>query len=106
MACVNQNSVRGKSITKIKKEVFLSGQDGNRGYLVQSIIGLLESLKETGWSKVTIEADHISDKVDVAWHGKDRVKVSQVKSSINQISKANALKWAIELEESCQADEY
>ncbi|EOB4122050.1 RNA helicase domain-containing protein [Vibrio alginolyticus] len=84
----------------------MSGQDGNRGYLVQSIIGLLESLKETGWSKVTIEADHISDKVDVAWHGKDRVKVSQVKSSINQISKANALKWAIELEESCQADEY
>tara|TARA_B100000809_G_scaffold60903_1_gene57507 strand:+ start:448 stop:642 length:195 start_codon:yes stop_codon:yes gene_type:complete len=48
----------------------LSGQDGNRGYLIQSIIALLESLNKTDWDEVTIEPDHISDKVDVAWIGK------------------------------------
>jgi len=82
----------------------LSGKDGNRGYLIQSIIALLESLHDIDWTTVTIEADHISDKVDVAWQGEKGTKVSQVKSSINQISKANATKWATELKEQSQAD--
>jgi hypothetical protein len=84
----------------------LSGQDGNRGYLIQSIIALLESLNDNDWTTVTIEADYISDKVDVAWQGIKGTKVSQVKSSINQISKSNAVKWATELKENSKADEY
>ncbi|MCA2018655.1 hypothetical protein LDJ79_21245 [Vibrio tritonius] len=84
----------------------MSGQDGNRGYLIQSIIALLESLNDNDWTTVTIEADHISDKVDVAWQGIKGTKVSQVKSSINQISKSNAVKWASELKEQSKANEY
>lgn len=84
----------------------MSGQDGNRGYLIQAIIALLESLNQTDWSEVTIEADHISDKVDVAWSGHFGTRVCQVKSSINQISKPDAIKWAEELEGQSQAEEY
>lgn len=84
----------------------MSGQDGNRGYLIQSIIALLESLNNTDWNEVTIEPDHISDKVDVAWSGNAGTKVSQVKSSINQISRPDVIKWAEELEDQSLADEY
>lgn len=84
----------------------MSGQDGNRGYLLQSIIALLESLNEDDWDEITIEADEISQKVDIAWRSLDGLKVTQVKSSINQISKSLAEKWASELETSTSADEY
>lgn len=84
----------------------MSGQDGSRGYLVQSIIALLKSLDTNDWSEVTIEADSISGKVDIAWRSNDGLEVHQVKSSINQISKSLAKKWAYELESQTDADRY
>ena len=69
----------------------MGGQEGNRGYLVQAIIALLESLNDLEWTSVTVEPDHASQQVDVLWEHKTGRKATQVKSSGNQISKADAV---------------
>lgn len=85
--------------------MFLSGQDGNRGYLIQSVIALLESLNCSDWDQLTLEPTLISDKVDISWSGATLTKACQVKSSINQINLPDVQKWANELEQQSTADE-
>jgi hypothetical protein len=75
----------------------MGGQEGNRGYLVQAIIALLRSLEGSSWEAVTIEPDAASEKVDVRWITNNRTRAIQIKSSRNQIGKANAERWAAEL---------
>ena len=75
----------------------MGGKEGNRGYLVQTIIALLESLNDDTWISVTIEPEHISEKVDVKWEGPSFRRLAQIKSSINQIGKSDAEQWATEL---------
>lgn len=84
----------------------LSGQDGNRGYLIQTVIALLESLNRSDWNQLTLEPTHSSDKVDISWYGETATRVCQVKSSINQINQPDAQKWAEELEQQSTADEF
>ncbi|KAB0669044.1 hypothetical protein F6V30_14510 [Oryzomonas sagensis] len=83
----------------------MSGQDGNRGYLIQSVIALLESLNRSDWDQLTLEPTHVSDKIDISWSGASSTKACQVKSSINQISISDVQKWANELEQQSTADE-
>ena len=85
--------------------MFLSGQDGNRGYLIQTVIALLESLNRSDWDRLTLEPTHASDKVDISWYGATATRACQVKSSINQINQPDVQKWAEELEQQSTADE-
>jgi hypothetical protein len=82
----------------------VGGREGNRGYLIQAAIALLESLTDPHWESVTLEPNHASEKIDVEWIGKAGRKAIQVKSSINQISKADAEQWADDLQKSKVAD--
>lgn len=84
----------------------MNGQDGNRGYLVQALIAVLRSLSDMSWISVAIEPNNTSEKVDIRWETDSQVRVVQVKSSRNQISKAQVTTWATELKQSCTADEY
>lgn len=64
------------------------GQPAIRGYLVQTLIGLLELLDgKRPWTSVTLEPNVDSEKVDILWEFPDSTKAVQVKSSQNPFSK-------------------
>lgn len=85
----------------------MNGALALRGFLLQTIIGLLEILEqENSFSEIGIEPDIGSEKVDIIIVNPQRKKVIQVKSSQNQISTALVNGWATELITSIQADEY
>jgi hypothetical protein len=84
----------------------MSGQAGARGYLVQTLICVLDSLEEPKWQSLIIEPNLTSDKADVIWYYPDRTKVVQIKHSQNQINWAMVKAWAEELEQSIQVEEY
>ena len=46
----------------------MSGQAGARGYLVQSLICVLNSIDDHQWHSLSIEPNLASDKVDVIWY--------------------------------------
>lgn len=76
----------------------MSGRDGTRGYLYQTVASVLNSLNENNWVSVEVEPDSDNDKIDVRWKYEDHTKkVTQVKSSINSITKANIIKWMDEI---------
>lgn len=70
-----------------------------RGFLVQTLIGLLEALEdEATWTSVTLEPDVDSEKVDILWMFPGRrSKAVQVKSSQNPFNKGDVTRWAEEL---------
>lgn len=82
----------------------MSGKDGNRGYLVQTVIAVLEALQSADWHTITLEPAHQSEKVDILREGAGHTKMTQVKSSFRKIGKADAGRWAKELEENTKAD--
>lgn len=85
----------------------MSGQSGIRGYLIQTIITVLNSLADDEWNSIIVEPDIGNDKVDILWEYSDRQKVSQVKSSQNQITLGMATGWCQELEANVpEANEY
>jgi tetratricopeptide (TPR) repeat protein len=84
----------------------MSGQAGARGYLVQSLICVINSIDDRQWHSLSIEPNLASDKVDVIWYYSDRTKVVQIKHSQNQITWAMVKTWAEELEKSIQVEEY
>ncbi|MBD2014306.1 HEAT repeat domain-containing protein [Microcoleus sp. FACHB-53] len=84
----------------------MSGQAGARGYIVQTLIGVLDSLEDREWHFLSIEPNIASDKVDVIWYYPERTKVVQVKHSQNQINWGMVKAWAEELEKSIEAQEY
>ncbi len=77
-----------------------------RGYLVQTLVVLLEALDGEDWISVTLEPDHISEKIDILWRYKDTTKAVQVKSSVNPFTDTAVKGWARDLEASRDADEY
>lgn len=83
----------------------MGGKDGNRGYLIQATIALLESLSDLDWTTLIIEPDHESEKIDILWKNATQSKAVQVKSSINQIDLIHAKKWADELEGGSTAED-
>jgi len=85
----------------------MSGALALRGFLLQTIIGLLEILEEeNSFSEIGLEPDIASEKVDIIIVKAARKKVIQVKSSQNQISTPLVNNWATELKASIHADEY
>lgn len=66
----------------------------------------LESHNDRSWLKITIESDSEAEKFDIHWERPNSKRVAQVKSSKNQIRKANAKKGATELKSNAAADEY
>lgn len=76
----------------------MGGREGGRGYLYQSIATLIGSLRDKKWKYVQVEPDSKDDKVDIMWEYLDnKVKVVQVKSSQNNISKSQIITWLKEL---------
>ena len=84
----------------------MGGQSGVKGYLLQTLVCLLDALNEDeNWVEVAIEPNGESEKVDIAWLFKDDSKKKvQVKHSQLQISVGMATRWAVELESSTDAD--
>lgn len=78
----------------------MGGQAGVRGYLIQALIAVLNSLnKKDKWISVSVEPNDESEKVDICWkYENSKVKVVQVKSTENSFSYAHAKKWSEELE--------
>ncbi len=76
------------------------GQPSIRGYLIQTLIALLDALaKDRPWEYVRLEpADPELEKIDLLWEQATGTRAVQVKSSQNQIGKADAERWAGELE--------
>ena len=77
-----------------------------RGYLVQTLVALLEALDNKDWLSVTLEPDHVSEKIDLLWEYPGSTKAVQVKSSVNPFEDAAVNRWARDLEASKGADEY
>ncbi|MBE7556683.1 MAG: hypothetical protein HS126_37005 [Anaerolineales bacterium] len=85
----------------------MSGSDGIRGYLVQTMVSILEALQsEEPWEAVALEPNHESEKVDIKWHFPGYTKVIQVKSSRNIFSKRAVETWCLDLRNSTEADVY
>jgi hypothetical protein len=77
-----------------------------RGYLVQTLVALLDALGDQTWVAITLEPEHKSEKIDLLWQYPGRTKAVQVKSSINPFEDADVKRWARDLEASKGADEY
>ena len=84
----------------------MSGQTGMRGYMLQSIICVLDSFRDSEWTSITIEPNIAGDKVDILWKYPNKTKAYQVKSSQNQITKGDCTNWVKELETYHVCDEY
>jgi len=87
----------------------VGGREAIRGFSIQTLICLLDSLQanEGTWVAVTIEPDSINEKADIFWEfsgGGSRLQ--QVKSSKNQIGLADVVSWCKELKASGQAESY
>lgn len=79
----------------------MNGQTSLRGYLIQTIIAILESLENNDWKSVCIEPSDENEKVDIKWIStNDKKSVYQVKSSQNPITYSDAGKWAKDLKSS------
>ncbi|MCT4288130.1 hypothetical protein HZP25_15600 [Elizabethkingia anophelis] len=77
----------------------MGGQHSLRGYLVQSLITVIDSLNSNEWSSVTLEPNEESEKVDIRWmYPNGEKKVVQVKSSINIFKYFKVQQWCTELE--------
>ena len=85
----------------------MGGREATRSILLQAIICLLGALQDdNAWESLAVEPDTEAEKVDVAWHYSNGTKVTQVKSSRNQLSVPDARKWAEELQGSLEATGY
>ena len=66
------------------------GQAAIRGYLVQTLIALLDALDDKkSWQSVTLEPNIESDKVDILLKNSAVAKAVQVKSSQNPFSRGD-----------------
>lgn len=71
----------------------MSGQESQRGYLFQSLIAVLRSMK-SDWISICVEPKTDMDKIDIIWTNTDEEnEVCQVKSSINNFSTNDILRW-------------
>ncbi len=87
----------------------MGGREAIRGFSIQTLSVVLDAFKpENGeWVAVTIEPDSENDKVDILWEFPNFFKrAQQIKSSQNQIGKADVESWCRTLKESRSADLY
>lgn len=72
----------------------MSGLDGIRGYLLQTLVSLLESFQDQEWDEVHLEPNTKKDKIDVIWYQNGKAIIgTQIKSSINSFSKRDISDW-------------
>jgi hypothetical protein len=83
------------------------GQAGIRGYLIQTLIAILDALNQEDprWEHVTIEPDANTHKTDILWQYSTHSMAVQVKSSQNQLTKTQVVAWATQMERDCLADQ-
>ena len=84
----------------------MSGHAGLRGYMLQTLICVLDSLDDDSWTGLNLEPGHDSEKADIIWRFPDKTRATQVKHSANQITKSMVEKWAQELETEVTATEH
>ncbi|TES13360.1 hypothetical protein [Pseudomonas aeruginosa] len=87
----------------------MGGREAIRGFSIQTLICLLDSLQSvnSSWVTVTIEPDSFNDKADISWEFSDGTRrLQQVKSSKNQIGRADVDFWCKELKLSGRAESY
>ncbi len=84
----------------------MSGKDGNRGYLVQTVIALLQALQSDDWHTITLEPQHESETVDILLERPSSSTKTQVKSSSLQFTLRKVEKLAKELEIEAVADDF
>ncbi|MGV2105351.1 hypothetical protein ACQZ4X_04695 [Agrobacterium vitis] len=86
----------------------MGGREAVRGFSVQTFVVLLDALRDENadWIAVTVEPDSDNDKVDILWEFETYRRGQQVKSSKNQITRGDAVKWSADLKASKGADEY
>lgn len=86
----------------------MGGREAIRGFSIQTFVVVLDALRDDNeWSEVQLEPDSANDKVDILWkYPSGRKRAQQVKSSKNQITKGDAVKWCAELAAEMAADEY
>ena len=83
------------------------GQAAIRGYLIQTLIALLDALNnENQWDSVTLEPNVEWEKIDILWEYPGSKKAVQVKSSQNSFVDRDISKWAKDLVKWKDADEY
>lgn len=83
----------------------MSGQNSIKGYLFQSLIAVFSSFNKD-WEEICVEPDTENDKIDIIWFG-EKLEICQVKSSINNFTKGDILKWIENLRlENHSADKY
>lgn len=82
------------------------GQAGNRGYLVQTLVALLDVALNETCTTVTIEPDHVSSKFDILWEDSTGQHAIQVKSTSGQFSKSEISSWSFKFKEAAKADDY
>jgi len=78
-----------------------------RGYLVQTLVALLDSLTSgKEFIKLTLEPHLASERFDLLWEYAQGSRAVQVKSSVNEFAETDVRRWAREMEASGLADEY
>lgn len=72
----------------------MSGPSAIRGFLLQSLVAILDSFGNVDWVSVTLEPDAYDEKVDILWKFPSGTRVHQVKHSINRIALSDIKRWA------------
>lgn len=76
----------------------MGGQAGNRGYMLQGVIAVLDSFVRNDWISVAIEPNEDTQKVDIKWRDEyNSETVCQVKSSSGNFDKSQILAMLKEL---------
>lgn len=81
----------------------MSGRHGLRGYILQTLICLLESLEQP-WDELQLEPSDNEEKADIKFTSGSKRKLIQVKSSVNAFSRATIEAYAQSLRQ-VDADE-
>ena len=80
----------------------MSGIAAQRGFIVQSIIAMIECLMDNNWDEIKLEPKTVKDKVDfMMFKGNNILKAIQVKSSKNQFERSDVIKWFEEIQNDC-----
>jgi tetratricopeptide (TPR) repeat protein len=79
-------------------ETDMGGSESTRGYLVQALIAIIESLQDRSWNQLILEPDDDHEKIDIEWAGTATHRRMQVKSS-NHITIAKVNSWVREIRE-------
>ena len=80
----------------------MSGIAAQRGFIVQSIIAMIECLMDNNWDEIKLEPKTLKDKVDfMMFKGNNILKAIQVKSSKNQFERSDVIKWFEEIQNDC-----